>query len=406
MRWKPSAEFFTNTIVEIGKIKKLFKTISCLCPGLTINLNDNGNKITYYSEAGLGDLVDDMVGDKELLDRRFSLTYSDDKNKLDLVLTYTSDYSLTVVPYVNTGLTESGPHITQFKTIITKVFNKFLRDKGWLKEKDENLTGDDIQEGMYLIFNITCPDVAYNAQVKSTVTKIDMRPFTNPLIDNLTVWLEQNEKDIKVIADKALNARKAREAAKRARDNVREPKEKKRQFLNMPSKLVDCWSKDREKCELFICEGDSAAGGLIEGRDAEFVAVFPVRGKIIAAYKNSIEKVFANAEVIGLIRAIGLELDQKTHTLIYDDKKLRYGKIFLAGDADPDGKSIKNLLIELFWSLCPELIINGHLYTTMPPLYRITTKDNKYIFLKDQAALEEYKANHVGQKYLVNRNKG
>lgn len=128
--------------------------------------------------------------------------------------------------------------------------------------------------------------------------------------------------------------------------------------------------------------------------------------KIISAYKNSIDKIFANQEVVNLIKAIGLELDPKTNKLIYDSKKLRYGKILLAADADPDGASIRNLLIELFWWLCPELVENGHIYTTMPPLFRITTKKNQYIFLKDAKALEEYKAQHQGEKYLVNRNKG
>lgn len=128
--------------------------------------------------------------------------------------------------------------------------------------------------------------------------------------------------------------------------------------------------------------------------------------KIISAYKNSIDKIFANQEVTNIVKAIGLELNPQTHKLDYDSKKLRYGKILLAADADPDGASIRNLLIELFWWLCPELIENGHLYTTMPPLFRITTKKNEYIFLKDGKALEEYKVQHQGEKFQVNRNKG
>ena len=139
---------------------------------------------------------------------------------------------------------------------------------------------------------------------------------------------------------------------------------------------------------------------------AETVAVFPVRGKIISAYKNANEKIFANQEVVNLIKAIGLDIDPKTNKLIYDEKKLRYGKILLAADADPDGASIRNLLIEMIWWLCPELIEKGHLYTTMPPLFRITTNKNKYIFLKDAAALEEYKIKHPNEKYTITRNKG
>lgn len=404
--WKPSEEFFTNTIVEIDKVKDLFKTITCLCPGLTIELNDNGNIISYFSQNGLDDLVNDLVKNKEIINNRFNMNFSEGKNKLDMILTYTSNYSLTLVPYVNTGLTEKGPHITQIKTLLTREFNKFFREKKWLKEKDENLSGDDLQEGMYIVFNITAPNVAYDAQVKSTVTKIDMSPFSQQISSELQKWFNKNEKEIKIIADKAITARKAREAAKKARDNARGVKKEKNKILNLPTKLVDSWSKNREKCELLISEGDSAAAGLIGARDGEFQAIFPIRGKIINLYKNSDEKVFANQEVINIIKALGLELDKKTNKMIYDKDRLRYGKIIMCCDADPDGQAIKNLLLTYFWSLCPELIINGHLYAAIPPLFRITTRKNEYIYLKDGEELEKYKKEHTGEKFAINRNKG
>ena len=404
--WKPSKEFFTNTIVEIDKVKDLFKTITCLCPGLTIELNDNGNIISYFSQNGLDDLVNDLVKNKEIINNRFNMNFSEGKNKLDMILTYTSNYSLTLVPYVNTGLTEKGPHITQIKTLLTREFNKFFREKKWLKEKDENLSGEDLQEGMYIVFNITAPNVAYDAQVKSTVTKIDMSPFSQAITNELQKWFNKNEKEIKIIADKAITARKAREAAKKARDNARGVKKEKNKILNLPTKLVDSWSKNREKCELLISEGDSAAAGLIGARDGEFQAIFPIRGKIINLYKNSDEKVFANQEVINIIKALGLELDKKTNKMIYDKDKLRYGKIIMCCDADPDGQAIKNLLLTYFWSLCPELIINGHLYAAIPPLFRITTRKNEYIYLKDGEELEKYKKEHAGEKFAINRNKG
>ena len=408
VKWQPSEEFFKHTEVEINKIKILFKTISCLCPGLTIKLNNNGTRETYSSTNGLNDLVDDAVKDKEIINNRLVVNNDEDKYKLNLVLTYTNNYSSTIVPYVNTGLTDTGAHITQLKTTLTREMNKFFRDKGWLKDKDENLTGDDIQEGIYIVFNYTAPSVAYDAQVKSRITSIDTKPEISAFSNALAEWLTYNEKEIKSIFDKAASARKAREAAKKARDAAREikPKDKKKQLLNMPTKLVDCWGKDRTKCELLIAEGDSAASGLVDARDSEIHAIFPVRGKIIAAYKNSIEKIFANQEVVNLIKAFGLDLDPTTHKLIYDTKKLRYWKILLCADADPDGASIRNLLIEMIWWLCPELILNGHVYTTMPPLFRVTTKKNEYIYLKDGAALEEYKIQHQGEKFQINRNKG
>ena len=406
--WKPSEEFFTHPEVEISKVKDLCKTITALCPGLTINLDDNGNKITYVSKNGINDLVDNAVKNKELIDNRFVMNFADGKNKMDMVMTYTSSYGSTIVSYVNTGLTETGQHITQVKTILTREFNKFFKEKKWLKDKDENLTGDDIQEGLYIVFNITAAGVAYDAQVKSRITKIDMSPFTRTLIDNLNSWMNLNEKEVKLIADKAINARKAREAAKKARDNARNlgAKKTKSKLLDLPTKLVEANSKDRSKCELLIAEGDSAASGLVEARDPEIHAIFPIRGKLISAYKNSNEKIFANQEVINIIKALGLDLDQKRGKLIYDKSKLRYGKILLCADGDPDGEAIRNLLIEFFWWVCPELILNGHVYSTFPPLFRITTNKNRYIFLKDAAALAEYNEKHKGEKYLINRNKG
>lgn len=406
VKWKASKEFFTHPEVEVNKIKTLFKTISCLCPGLTINLDNNGEKTTYYSSKGLNDLVDDYAKNKEIITNRLIVNYNKNKCKLDLVLTYTSNYSSLIVPYVNTGLTDSGAHITQLKTTLTREMNKYFREKGWLKEKEENLTGDDIQEGMYVIFNYTAPSVSYDAQVKSRITSIDTKPLIDGFSEALTIWLKNNEKEVKNIADKAIAARKAREAAKKAKDSVRNTNQKKKSLLNLPTKLVDCWSKNRQDCELLIAEGDSAASGLIGARDGEFQACFPIRGKIINLFKNTDEKVFANQEVVNIIKALGLDLDTKTKKLIYDKNKLRYGKILMCCDADPDGQAIKNLLLTYFWSLCPDLIKNGHIYTTLPPLFRVTTNKNKYIYLKDAKELEEYKEKHKNEKFLVNRNKG
>lgn len=405
--WKPSEEFFIHTEVEIDKVKSLLETITCLCPGLTIKLNDNGKETVYYSSRGLNDLVDKAVKDKEIINNRFNMNFAEGKEKMDFILTYTSNYSSTLIPYVNTGLTEKGPHITQIKTVLTREFNNFFREKKWLKEKDENLTGEDIQEGMYIVFNLTAPNIAYDAQVKSTVTKIPMTTFTRALAENLQIWLERNEKEVKVIAEKALSARKAREAAKKARDSARnQTKDRKNKLLNLPTKLVDANSKNRLDCELFICEGDSAAGGLIKVRNADTQGIFPIRGKLINLYKNSAEKVLANTEVNNLKKALGLDIDVKTGKLIYDIKKLRYGKILTACDADADGMSIKNLILTCLWTICPELILNGHVYVTVPPLYRITKGKDNYIYIKDDDELEKYKAAHKGEKFAINRNKG
>ena len=405
VEWQPSEEFFTDVHVEVKKLKDLFKVITCLCPGLTINLDDNGTVTKFFSEKGLNDLVDDAVKDNELIDNRFCMNFAEGKNKMDMILTYTSNYSSTIVPYVNTGLTERGPHITQIKTILTREFNKFFRDKKWLKEKDENLTGDDIQEGMYIVFNVTAPNISYDAQVKSTVTKIDMTPFTQMLVEQLQFWMSANEKEVKMIADKALNARKAREAAKKAREAARNKTEKKKKALKFDTKLADC-KEHTMKSEIFITEGDSASGNLKLARDNDYQAVLPVRGKILNVRKASLDKIQKNAEIMTMIDAFGLKRDPKTLKLTYDKDDLRYGKIIIAADADVDGSHIRNLFYTFIWNFCPQLIEEGYVYSLVAPLYKITMGKDTYIYLKDDEALAEFQAKNRGKKYQVNRFKG
>ena len=405
VRWQPSEEFFTHTEVEINKVKDLFQTLVSLCPGLEINLNHNGERYCYFSKNGLDDLVDKAVGNKELINNRFHMNYVAGKNKMDMVFTYTSNYSSTIVPYVNTGLTDTGQHITQIKTTITRVFNKFFKDKDWLKSTDENLTGDDIQEGMYIVFNITAPNVAYDAQVKSRVTKIDMSPFISPLTEELEYWLVNNEKDVKGIFDKAANARKAREAAKRAREAARGQVKKKEKVIKFDTKLADCYSKDRLNCEIYITEGDSASANLKTARNNEFQAVMPVRGKILNTQKATLDKIQKNAEIMSMIDAFGLKIDTKSMKVTYDRDDIRYGKIIIMSDADVDGAHIKNLFYTFIWNFCPELIIDGFVYAGVPPLYKITTSKG-YKYLKNDEELMLYRQQNVGKKYTVNRMKG
>jgi DNA gyrase/topoisomerase IV subunit B len=405
--WQASEEFFTNPTVEIEKVKDLFKTIACLCPGLTINLNDNGKLTEFYSENGLNDLVDSAVKGKELINNRLTIRYEEGREKMDFVLTYTSNYSQTIIPYVNSGKTEKGPHITQIKTVLTREFNKFFREKKWLKDKDENLTGDDIAEGMYIIFNLTAPSVAYDAQVKSNVTKIEMKNFVSSLAENLNYWFVNNEKEVKSIADKAINARKAREAAKKAREAVRDNKKaKKDKALKFDSKLADCYSKVRGNCEVYVVEGDSAAGNLKLARNNEFQAVMPVRGKILNVQKATLEKIQKNAEIMTMIEAFGLTVNPKTMKLTYDSDDLRYDKIIIAADADVDGSHIRNLFFTFIWNFCPELILDGHVYTLQAPLYRVVIGKDKIVYIRNDEELAEFVAANKGKKYQVQRFKG
>lgn len=405
--WMPSEEFFTSPEVELPRIKELFKVLACLCPGLTINLKTPKESLTFVSKNGLNDLVDEKVGDTELINNRMNMTFEDGRNKMEMVISYTSRYSLNMIAYVNTGETDAGPHITQIKTILTREFNKFFKDKGWLKEKDANFSGDDLQEGLLVAFNITAPNISYDAQTKSRIVKIDMTPFTSSIAENLQYWFNNNERDIKLIFDKADSARKAREAAKKARDAARGiEKKKKEKAVKFDTKLADANSKDRMKCEIYITEGDSASGNLKLARDNETQAILPVRGKILNVRKATLDKIQKNAEIMNMIEAFGLTVDKKTMKLTFDKENLRYGKIIIMSDADVDGAHIKNLFYTFIWTFCPDLIKEGYIYAGVPPLYRITETKDKYVYLKDDAALDEYRAKHPGKKLTLTRMKG
>ena len=409
VRWQPSEEFFTHPEVDINKVKELFHILTCLCVGLTIELTIDDKKEIFTSKHGLNDLVDDAVGDSEIINSRMNMNFDAGKNKLDMVVTYTSKYSLNMISYVNTGDTDAGPHITQIKTILTREFNKFFKEKKWLKEKDENLSGDDIQEGMFIAFNLTAPGVSYDAQTKSRIVKIDMSPFTTSIVNALHDWFNKNEKDIKIIFEKAAAARKARDAAKKARDKAREQNKKKQKALKFDSKLADCNSKDRSKCEIYITEGDSASGNLKLARDNETQAVMPVRGKILNTQKATFAQIQKNAEIMTMCDAFfgpgDWSIDPKTLKVTYH--QVRYGKIIIMSDADVDGAHIKNLFYTFIWNFCPDLIKDGYVYAGVPPLYKITLAANKgYKYLKNDEALAEYQKENKGKKYQVGRMKG
>jgi DNA gyrase subunit B len=404
----PDPTVLETVVFDIVTIRDMIQEFSFLCKGLKfIFVTEDGRTREFYSEHGLFDFMTYLNKDKNLITSPMYFEQEEDKFKLEVAIAYNSSYSSTVKLYTNNIPQEKGTHLTGFKTAWTTGLNTFARENKLLKEKETNLTGSDYEEGMVLILNFKMIDPVFKGQNKEELSSSEGRTYVQKLTSAAMKELFfTNKKDLKTIIDKALNARKARAAAKKARDAVREPKGKKDKLLNLPTKLVDAWSTKRNTCELLIVEGDSAAAGLIGARDSEYQAVFPIRGKLINLYKNTSDKVFSNQEVINIIKAIGLEMDNKSHKLVYDASKLRYGKIILAADADPDGQAIRNLLLTFFWSICPELLTKGHIYVAIPPLFRITTKKNQYIYLRDGIELEEYKTQHSGESYLVSRNKG
>lgn len=400
VQWQPNEEFFTHPEVDMPVIINLFKVIACLCPGLTIELNREAQpQIIFASKNGLMDLVDEAVKGKEILKNRLNFNFSDGKNKLDLVLTYTNAYSATIVPYVNTGLTDSGPHITQIKTILTREMNKFFREKGWLKDKDENLTGEDCQEGMYIAFNVTAPGVAYDAQTKSRVVKLDMKPFTAAIAEELQYWFAANEKDIKGIADKALNARKAREAARKARDAARGVKAKKETGLKakmqISNKFIDCTNKNPKNRNLLLVEGLSAGASAVEARNPKTDCIYMLRGKIVSPLKTAVDKILANQEMSDIVRVIGAGFDSS-----FDVNKMNFDKIVITSDADSDGADIELLLITFFYTYMRPLVEAGKLYRAVTPLYIIRQKGKEY-YCYSEDELTEWKNSHSGSYDLL-----
>lgn len=399
----PDPQFFDDGMTDGNYFANFFKDISCLCPNLEIVFNNCGETLCIKSQHGIEDLVESRLsGKKEIIDNRF--VYHG--NGFNVAMTFVDEYHTTILPYVNYGYTDSGPHITAIKTAITRIMNSWGRDNGVLKAKEKNIDGVSLQEGLVLALSLVSTGVSYNAQTKEKVVKCDTS-FVNEFSEQLEVWLDNNPEDGKRIIEKALIARRAAEAARKAREAVKQKAaSKKDKVFKLPTKLTDCWTHDRTKAELLICEGVSAASGLVAARNSEFQAVYGVRGKMLSVLKTAPDKVMKNQEINNIVVALGLDYNPATGKMKYDKSKLRYNKIIACADADFDGYAIENLLFNILWYLCPELVINGHVYSSVPPLFRVTTKKNEYVYLKDEKALDAYKKKNASKIKTISREKG
>lgn len=411
VEWYPDPEIFTQTI-EFDKDKierELCQEYSFLNSGVKFIISDeiSGYNKEYYSEHGIKDYLDFLNKGKDYILNPLYLSAEEGDYSIEVGIAYNDNYSPTIKLYTNSVPQTRGTHLTGFKTAWTSAINKFARENGWLKDKDENLTGDDLAEGQILIINFKMINPIFEGQIKENLTSAEGRTYTQKLISNCIMdYLEGSKNEIKEVIQKGLLARKAREAAKKAKETARGLNKKKEKALKFDSKLADCYSKDRKKCEIYITEGDSASGNLKMARNNEYQAVIPVRGKILNTQKATLEKIKKNAEIMTMIEAFGLKADPKTMKLTYDEDDLRYGKIIIMSDADVDGAHIKNLFYTFIWNFCPQLIEEGYVYAGVPPLYKITEGKDKYVYLKNDEALEEYRKTHQGKKYVVGRMKG
>lgn len=410
VEWSPDPKFFKDNTPDIEYLKTYFEEISALCPNLTIELDYNGSEFIYHTPDGLDALMSKRVTNKELFSNRFIISRELGKDKLNICLTYTTDYSDNITAYVNLGHTDSGAHLSAMKTAFVKAVNKYAAENNLLKKKDRNFSSNEISEGLNIIFNMTTTTAKYDAQNKSRIDDIDATIINNVMSGDFATWLSNNPSEAAIIIERALNSRKAREAAKKAKEKIRGVSKKNSSlFIDMPTKLADAYpknKKDRSQCELYICEGLSAASSITATRDASKIAVLPIRGKILNCMKASLDKVYANQEVADITRALGLDVDKDTGKLIYNPKKLRYNKIVIATDADADASSITMLLCTVFDWLCPELFTNGHIYKVYGALFKVTLPDNSYLLFSNDKEFNAWKEQNKDLKYKVARAKG
>ena len=400
----PDETIFKEGIhLEYAALKKQIQELAYLSPGMVFKLTFEGDETQYItSKNGIRDYIDDLNANKNKLTSVFYTESMEDRIGVKLAMQYNDTYIDNYKLYTNSIPNSAGTHLTGFRTALTSTINDYAREKKYLKEKDANISGDELKEGLVLVLSFIMPDPVFSGQTKDVLSSSEARTAVQRLVaKDIKVWLDANPKDAKAIVDKALLARAAREKAKKAKETVRKVDTKRRTLL--PDVLSDANSKERHKCEVFLVEGESAAGSTIEARDRATQAVFQLRGKILNVLKTDLHKALQNKEISGMIDAFGLEI--KDGKVIVDESKLRYGKIIITADADVDGSHIRILFLTFIWKFCPELITKGYIYAAVPPLYKVT-QGTKITYLKNDAALAAFRAKNGSKKFELGRMKG
>ena len=385
----PDEEIFKEGIkLEYAPLKKQIQELAYLSPGMIFNLTYDGKSETITSQNGIRDYIDDLNANKNKLTSVFYTENMEDRIGVKIAMQYNDSYTDVYKLYTNSIPNSAGTHLTGFRTALTSTINEYARDNKLLKEKDANITGDELKEGLSLVLSFIMPDPVFSGQTKDVLSSSEARTIVQRLVSReIKVWLDSNPKDAKTIVDKALLARAAREKAKKAKETVRKVDSKRR--VIMPDVLSDASSKSRHLCEVFVVEGTSAAGTAKDARDRITQAIFQLRGKPLNVLKCDLHKALQNKEINGLVDALGLEV--KDGAIVVDESKLRYGKIIITADADVDGSHIRILFLTFIWKFCPILLEKGYIYAAVPPLYKATI-GTKIHYIKDDSALEEFRA--------------
>lgn len=329
----PDETIFKETIrLDYDALKKQIQELAYLSPGLVFNFKyEDKEEEVITSNNGIRDYINDLNKNKNTLTSVFYTENMEDRLGVKIAMQYNDSYTDVYKLYTNSIPNSGGTHLTGFRTSLTQVINEYARDKKLLKEKDANITGDELKEGLVLVLSFIMPDPVFSGQTKDVLSSSEARTIVQRLTaKEIKLWLDSNPKDAKAIVDKALLARAAREKAKKAKETVRKADTKRRVLL--PDILADANSKERYKCEVFVVEGKSAAGSTKEARDRNTQAVFQLRGKVLNVLKADLHKAMQNKEISGIIDALGLEI--KDGKVIFDEAKLRYGKVIITADAD------------------------------------------------------------------------
>ncbi len=386
----PDPEIFTETTeVDRDIISSRLREMAFLNKGLKIVFTDakTGKVEEFHYEGGIGSYVEFLNKNKTVLFE--SPVYIDktvDKIQVEVAIQYTEAYNETVLSFANNiNTSHGGTHLTGFRNAITRVLNDYARKNNILKDAEQNLSGDDVREGLTAIVSVKLPDPQFEGQTKEKLGTAEATSAVNDAVrDKFQEWLEFNPKHAKIIIEKTLQAQRAREAARKARELTR--RKSVLENSTLPGKLADCSNREPEKCELYIVEGDSAGGSAKQGRNRMFQAILPLRGKILNVERARLDKMYGNNEIQSLIQATGINISKNEDDV--DLEKLRYHKIIIMTDADVDGAHIRTLLLTFFFRYAKPLIDNGYVYIAQPPLYKITVgKTSEYLY--DDRALDK-----------------
>lgn len=402
--FKPDDTIFETVEFDFNTIKNRIRQQAYLTKGITITVTDerSDQRSKFYFEGGLSSYVLHLNQEKKAVSSVFYLDKELEVGQVEISLQYTQSFQCVEYSFANNIHTpEGGTHMTGFRSALTRTINVYAREKGLLKEKDQNLTSDDVWEGLTVVVSVKLGDPQFEGQTKNKLTNPEMRSAVESVFaEELMYFLQENPKDAKEIISKCSLAQKARMAARAARESV--IRKGALDGLTLPGKLADCSSKDPSRSELFIVEGDSAGGSAKQGRDRETQAILPLKGKIMNVEQARLDRILANTEIRSLITAMGVGVQDS-----FNLEKIRYHKIIIMTDADVDGAHICTLLLTLFFRYFRPIIEAGYLYLAKPPLYKISQgKKSEYAYSdkeKEELIANEYDSE---RKINVQRYKG